>query len=320
MHIETKIDPANDPSINVEWYHNEKVLQIGHRVTTIYSYGYAVLEIIDISAQDCGNYTCVAKNNKGYSQYSFTVSLEPHEETVKPKFQYPFKQNLSVKEGDSIHVQTILSPKEDKNMKIEWLHNGNPLRQSSRYNTNADFGYIIFEISRTEPEDSGEYVVVASNKAGVDSNRFNLLCYQTANILQDSILTQSMTSIQQLERPKTYDAPFQEQQQQPICPKFTRKLIEKIDVTEGQSIHIESQLLPLYDSSIQVVWLRDGNPLIASERFRTINEFGFVILDITSCYEEDSGLYEIIARNDFGEDSIRTVINCKGLLFYSLFV
>ncbi|KAJ6215354.1 hypothetical protein RDWZM_009854 [Blomia tropicalis] len=78
-----------------------------------------------------------------------------------------------------------------------------------------------------------------------------------------------------------------------------------------QRIHIESQLLPMNDGSMQVHWPRNGQPLIDSERLRTINEFGFVILDITTCYAEDSGLYETLAKNDQGEDFIPTTISVK---------
>lgn len=312
LHIEARIEPVNDSSMTVEWYRNEQLLQVGHRVTTIHSFGYAILEVIDMSPKDMGKYRCIAKNSKGFSEHIFTVSLASLEESARPKFHYPFKSSLLIREGESVHVQTILSPKGDKNMKIEWFHNGQPLRQSSRYNLATDFGFVIFEISRAEPEDSGEYVVVATNNAGVDTNRFNLHCSPTASVLQESVHYQSMATIQQLERPKTYQAPSDEQEMPPMGPRFTCKLVEQVEVVEGQSVHLETQLFPVDDPTMQVEWLRNGAPLIASERFRCLNEFGFVILDITSFYEEDSGCYEIIARNQFGVDSIRTVITCRG--------
>lgn len=317
LHVEVKVDPFNDSSMDVKWYHNEEQLQTGHRVTTIHSFGYAVLEIIDMGPEDCGTYQCVAKNQKGFSQQTFNISMIPEDTLAKPQFLHPFQSNIDVNEGDSIQVTSGLVPSDDNQMQVEWFHNGEPLRQSSRIKTTSDFGYVILEISRAEPFDSGEYTAVATNGSGSDTNTFRLNCSPTQNILHKSIHTESLAPIQRLEQAKTYE-PRREPEGDQMAPRFFHKLIDRIELAEGQSVHIETQLTPINDPTMQVEFYRDGQPLIASERFRSINEFGFVILDITTCYAEDSGVYEIVARNDYGADSLQTTIICKGKLIFLL--
>ena len=49
---------------------------------------------------------------------------------------------------------------------MEWIHNGRPLSASSRIQTHHDFGYVALDILDVKKEDSGTYVLVASNALG----------------------------------------------------------------------------------------------------------------------------------------------------------
>jgi hypothetical protein len=50
-----------------------------------------------------------------------------------------------------------------------------------------------------------------------------------------------------------------------------------------------------------VEWFWNGKPLKAGSRFRTFCDFGFVILEISPVYPEDSGEYSCRAFNDYGQ-------------------
>ncbi|OTF70708.1 hypothetical protein BLA29_011550, partial [Euroglyphus maynei] len=41
LHLEVKVDPMNDSSMQIEWYHNEMELKIGNRITTFHGFGFA---------------------------------------------------------------------------------------------------------------------------------------------------------------------------------------------------------------------------------------------------------------------------------------
>ena len=52
----------------------------------------------------------------------------------------------------------------------------------------------------------------------------------------------------------------------------------------------------------------------SGHRFKTTHDFGFVALDVLYVYTEDSGEYVARAVNDYGEDTTRTTLRCKGIM------
>lgn len=292
LHIEVQVEPY-DENLRIEWYHNDKEVPMSNRINRFNGFGYSILEINDFDHNDIGNYVCVASNKNGYSKQSFNVAIVKNDDHVRPKFQSLVEEEIKVVEGQSIHVETTVIPHD---IQLEWFHNGHSLLESSRIKTTSDFGCVVLEISRIEPRDSGEYLLVATNKNGIDTLKFTLFCEPTKNIDQSTKMEQNCNLIAGKNLKN---------------PRFIRKIPEEIIVEEGQSIHIESQYEP-FDGSIRIDFLRNGKPLIASERFRTINEFGFVVLDIIQCYEQDSGIYEIVLSSLNGRDSLKTKIYCQG--------
>lgn len=55
--------------------------------------------------------------------------------------------------------------------------------------------------------------------------------------------------------------------------------------------HFECRLTPINDPSLRVEWFHNGKPLTAGSRIKTINDFGFVILEIAQIDTRDTGLY-----------------------------
>lgn len=55
-------------------------------------------------------------------------------------------------------------------------------------------------------------------------------------------------------------------------------------------------------------------PSFSGHRFKTTHDFGFVALDVLYVYTEDCGEYVARAVNDYGEDTTRTTLRCKGML------
>ena len=63
---------------------------------------------------------------------------------------------------------------------------------------------------------------------------------------------------------------------------------------------------------IQVEWFWNGKPLKTGSRFRTFCDFGFVILEISPVYPEDSGEYSCRAFNDYGEAVTTATMKVQG--------
>lgn len=74
------------------------------------------------------------------------------------------------------------------------------------------------------------------------------------------------------------------------APEF---LTTPTDLTLAESTlaHFECRLTPTNDPSMTVEWFHNGKALSAGSRIKTINDFGFVILEINDVYLRDSGLY-----------------------------
>ena len=54
--------------------------------------------------------------------------------------------------------------------------------------------------------------------------------------------------------------------------------------------------------------------LLIGSRMKTMNDFGFVVLEISGIQTEDSGQYVCIARNKFGEDRTQFMLQCTGAI------
>lgn len=72
-------------------------------------------------------------------------------------------------------------------------------------------------------------------------------------------------------------------------------------LSEGQHVHLEGRVEPVHDPSMRVEWYHEGKALQSAARFHTTFDFGYVALDITTVYAEDSGEYTCRAFNHMGE-------------------
>ena len=78
------------------------------------------------------------------------------------------------------------------------------------------------------------------------------------------------------------------------------------------SAHFECNITPVNDPELKIDWKFNGSPLPSSSRIKTISDFGFVMLDISSADSRDSGEYICTATNKFGSDTTRAVLQCEG--------
>ena len=84
------------------------------------------------------------------------------------------------------------------------------------------------------------------------------------------------------------------------------------DLREGENAHFEARLIPTDDPTLTVEWFWKGKPLKAGSRIRTFCDFGFVILEVSPVYPEDSGEYQCRAKNALGEAVTTATLNCSG--------
>lgn len=158
-HFECRLIPVSDPTLKVEWYHNNKPLKSGSRFTETHNFGFVALDILACLPEDSGAYTCRAVNAMGEAVTSAistihsrkAIYLESQHEsalnrlhqledtsrqhrqsaveesiTQAPVFTMPLK-DIRVAENQAVHFEARLIPVGDPKLRVEWLRNGVPL-------------------------------------------------------------------------------------------------------------------------------------------------------------------------------------------------
>lgn len=307
-HFEASLIPTGDQTMVVEWFHNGKLLDASHRFRTVYAFGMVVLEVLGTKIEDSGKYSCRATNKWGQAEIGCILECTDKSFGQKPRFTTQIQTLTGLKDGQSAHFECTLVPVGDPDLKVEWFHNGEPLRHSTRIKPVSDFGYVLLDIAYAQNHDSGEYVCRASNKYGEDFTKATLQCFGKSGVFLDSLQPDSLPRIRELENqfvePKTPSTP--------VCepPKFITQIKSIEKLVEGQSAHFEARLTPITDPDLVVEWYYNGQKLPHGHRYRTFHDFGIVILDILYCYEENSGEFECRATNKYGSDSTRASLKC----------
>lgn len=309
-HFDATLTPTGDETMVVEWFFNEKAIEASHRIRTVHAFGTVLLEVLGTKVEDSGTYTCRATNKWGKAEISLTLECIDKSLGQKPRFTTQIQSLEGLKDNQSAHFECTLIPVGDPNMVVEWFHNGQPIRHSSRYKMVSDFGFVVMDIAGVLSHDSGEYVCKASNKFGEDSTKAIIKCFGKSGVYLDSLLPDSLAKIRELEAYAGAD-----QQAAPSAlvnepPKFITQISDITKLVEGQSAHFEARLTPVTDPDLKVEWYYNGTKLPHGHRYRTFHDFGIVILDILYCYEENSGEYECRAVNKLGQDSTKATLRC----------
>lgn len=208
LHLECHVRPIDDPKLMITWFKNGQLLQAGHRIKHVFNFGYVGFDIIQMYDEDSGCYTCQAKNDAGSAEVSCNIkclplksiylesshpeilrkidALERHErrqhaDQTFPEIKPYFVTQLSgptdiLKEGQTAHIQCRYEPNDDPNLKLEWIFNGCPLLNASRFRMMNNFGYAAIDMIGVIPEDTGIYSVAITNRAGSAVSNFELRC------------------------------------------------------------------------------------------------------------------------------------------------
>uniref|UniRef100_A0A1I7XKV9 Titin n=1 Tax=Heterorhabditis bacteriophora TaxID=37862 RepID=A0A1I7XKV9_HETBA len=220
-----------------------------------------------------------------------------------PQFVKHLGSAIQCVEGDNVYLEAQVAPADDNSLTYEWLVNDRPLMKAHRFVLSQDFGYIALNILYCYPEDSGKYTLIVRNSAGEAQSTVDIDCRMDGHDFSQSFHPTSLTRIQELETPhqRAEPAPDKPKQQ----PTIVKPLPASFDVVhESQTLHLEAQVTPVDDNTLKVSiyeWFYNGQPLKASSRYRMLNDFGFVSLDIDYIIAEDAGKYTLVVSNSAGK-------------------
>lgn len=331
-HFECRLIPVGDPTLKVDWYRNEKLIEDSSRITKQHDFGFVSMDITHIRDEDEGVYMCRATNALGEAVTTASMRVrthasiqldtqhpesvrklqqlerptaplpsEPERQFEKPIFTQLLSGPAELWEGQHAHFEARVVPVGDPNMRIEWYVNGVELQMGSRFRTTNDFGFVSLDINSVVAEDSGIYMCKAINLAGEAVSSTSTKVKSRSSIAGEPLLPESWEKIQLKEAamnrvPEMFIDSRPEQ-----APVFTTHLQSYEKLTEGQHIHLEAQVEPRADSHLKIEWFKNGVSLTTGSRIRSTFDFGLVTLQINSLREDDSGLYTCKATNLIGE-------------------
>ncbi|KAG7174091.1 Titin-like 19 [Homarus americanus] len=342
-HFEVRLIPISDPTMKVEWFHNNTPVKSGSRFTEYNDFGFVALDIMYSYAEDSGTYTCRATNIIGQAVSTCTLvchtkesilmdtmnqdamnkisrlesssrsqrTITTEETTMQaPVFTSPIKDQKLI-ENAPLHFEARLIPVGDPDLKVEWFKNNIPIQQANRISTMHDFGYVALDMKYVNPEDSGTYTCRATNRLGQAVTTATLMVTSKESLMLESQHTEALEKLRYLEDSSRYTKSSTEETVITQAPKFVVKLSGLTELWEGQSAHVECRLEPYPDPSMKVEWFHNGKSLQVGHRFRTMYDFGFCAMDILQAVAEDSGTYEVRATNRIGTASSSITIQVK---------
>ncbi|UMM33610.1 hypothetical protein L5515_007025 [Caenorhabditis briggsae] len=312
------LEPIGDPTLRVQWEHNGHPIPYSNRISCTNEFGVATLLIKHLIAADAGEYKCVATNAKGSATSTGHVAVESATQIDAPQVVQQLVDSVeNILEGDSIHLECRVTPINDPRFRVEWLRNGAPLPEASRFKPTFEFGFVSLDILYAYPEDNGDYELVVINDKGEARSKTKLavlprpsLDYtsQTHGNQQDS-LESHFKQHSQAKLQLTANDIYNESDKR--APEF-RTQLQNIGVLEGEFCRFETQVAPINDPYLKVEWFKDKKPVLLGHRFRSTLDFGFACLDLLYALPDDTGEYHCVATNRHGQTMISAKLACQG--------
>lgn len=335
---------------------------------TITEFGYVVLEIYPVYPEDSGEYICRAVNAVGEAVTAATLTCtgveniehqsqlpqgkqqaaqqriheletrrpelfeQPEIEHGPPRFVSQLPQSVpQLREGVVLHIDAQLEPAGDPQLKLEWFHDGAPVRDTNRMKLINDFGFVVLELAPAEPQDTGTWLCRATNAHGSAETQCQI------EVIGDSGVSYEWVSpgerrerINELEdwinRPSAALGNFIVELLLHIlkflaipeadfgAPKFTEPLADAGQLDELAAHAFICVLEPVGDPSLRIEWQHNGHAIPYSNRIVLSNDFGVITLMIKQLITQDTGEYRCIARNAKGEAQTSATITVESIV------
>ncbi|XP_073073009.1 hemicentin-1 isoform X4 [Manis javanica] len=213
------------------------------------------LQISIAKKSDAGLYTCVASNVAGITKkdYNLQVYIRP---TISNSGSHPTE--IIVTRGKSISLecesQGIPQPT------VTWMKDGRPLAKGRGMEILGE-GHIL-QLKNVHVSDTGRYVCVVVNVAGMTDRKYDLSVHTPPSIIGNLRTSENIS------------------------------VVEK----NSASLTCEASGIPLPT----ITWLKDGLPLSLSSSVRILS--GGRTLRLMQTRREDTGQYTCLVRNAAGEE------------------
>ncbi|CAL1297366.1 unnamed protein product [Larinioides sclopetarius] len=264
--LEAKV--TTDPMpVSVKWTKDGKEIPPSERYQiSEEESGYLKLIVSQMTPADRGKYAVIVSDGETEIRSEAMVNMMPSMPGMsgnKPIFLKGLEP-LKVAEGGTITLKAELPP--DSGCTIKWMKDGDDVVKNDRTQIlEQPNGLIALVIEAAMPEDSGKYIVIATNDEGKTRSSANVAVVGDGFRLPEIVESLKPASFVQGE---------------------PGKLTAKIDG----------------EPKPEVKWLRDGVQIEPSDRIKMRQDpDGTVTLDIEKVQPEDAGKYTLLISNIGGE-------------------
>ena len=201
------------------------------------------------------------------------MKLQDNEESEpvlqKPVFTTDLPAEFHVIADEAIELECKVEPKNDSNLRIDWYHNGVPLKTGSRVKATMEFGFVNLQINDVTERDQGIYTCKAVNKFGDATTFTKVFCSSLGSAGVDAS-TMHPRGVEGLESISKVEArgilpDDEEEEEKKVAPKFTTAFSDS-ELEQGAIGHFEAKLEPLDDSDITIEWMLNGKSLAESKQ------------------------------------------------------
>ncbi|KAH8321002.1 hypothetical protein KR067_013027 [Drosophila pandora] len=316
---------VDGPELSAKWYHNRKQLERDgcHRIMN--NNNILVLEVLNTTILDSGEYSCVISNQNDEVTSSCIVTIYEvfKDEPKPPSIQY-IKEYYHLRDDEltiECHVHGVPRPV------ITWWRGAFQVTPSYKFTILEEaHGVCKLLIYKPGNKDSGIYTLKAFNSSGEAQINHTIevaknLHYHVPGIFhaRDKIQLDSLRQAKKameaaLKSKAESDQKRAEAEAEQLRQRPVRASPEPL-VPAKQKLSFATQLrdrMALEGSTIKFVatvigpqpntrWMKDDKWVVVGGNIRNLSEEGKAILEIANVTAADSGVYKCVAKNDLSE-------------------